>query len=188
MSQEEEVLGKAYDSRLMRRLLTYLRPYKWQVVVALVAIILKAGLDVIGPLLTKTAVDKYLSKVATHSWFDRWLSASPMVGIAQLAALFLTELLLSFGFEYVQTYLMQWTGQKVMFDLRSQIFRHLQQMHVGFYDKNPVGRLVTRVTTDVDALNEMFTAGVVSIFEDVFVLVFIVTIMLKMKWWLALIT
>src|SRR5215813_5386976 len=188
MAQEEDVLGKAYDSRLMKRLLTYLRPYKWQVVVALAAIILKAGLDVIGPLLTKTAVDKYLSKVPTHSWFDRWLSASPLVGIAQLAGLFLTALLLSFGLEYVQTYLMQWTGQKVMFDLRSQIFRHLQHMHVGFYDKNPVGRLVTRVTTDVDALNEMFTAGVVSIFEDVFVLVFIVTIMLRMKWWLALIT
>ena len=83
---------------------------------------------------------------------------------------------------------MQWTGQKVMFDLRSQIFRHLQHMHVGFFDKNPVGRLVTRVTTDVDALNEMFTAGVVSIFEDVFVLAGIIAIMMKMNWKLALIT
>src|SRR5205823_1710419 len=90
--------------------------------------------------------------------------------------------------EYLQTYFMQWTGQKVMFDLRSQIFRHLQRMHIGFYDKNPVGRLVTRVTTDVDALNEMFTAGVVSIFEDVFVLAGIVAIMLHMDWRLALIT
>jgi ATP-binding cassette subfamily B protein len=88
----------------------------------------------------------------------------------------------------VQTYLMQWTGQMVMFDLRSHIFRHLQQMHVGFFDKNPVGRLVTRVTTDVDALNEMFTAGVVSIFEDVFVLGGIMFVMLRMNWWLALIT
>src|SRR5262249_31151171 len=83
---------------------------------------------------------------------------------------------------------MQWVGQKVMFDLRSQIFRHMQEMHVGFFDKNPVGRLVTRVTTDVDALNEMFTAGVISIFEDVFVLLGIIIIMLRMKWWLALIT
>jgi ATP-binding cassette subfamily B multidrug efflux pump len=83
---------------------------------------------------------------------------------------------------------MQWTGQKVMFDLRSQIFRHLQHMHVGFFDKNPVGRLVTRVTTDVDALNEMFTSGVVSIFEDVFVLAGIIAIMMKMNWKLALIT
>ena len=82
----------------------------------------------------------------------------------------------------------QWTGQKVMFDLRSQIYRHLQHMHIGFYDKNPVGRLVTRVTSDVDALSEMFTSGVVAIFENVFVLVFILAIMLRMKWWLALIT
>jgi ATP-binding cassette subfamily B protein len=88
----------------------------------------------------------------------------------------------------VQTYLMQWTGQKVMFDLRSHIFRHLQRMHVGFFDKNPVGRLVTRVTTDVDALNEMFTAGVVSIFEDIFILTGIVAFMLWMQWRLALIT
>ncbi len=97
-------------------------------------------------------------------------------------------LVFSFLLDFVQTYFMQWTGQKVMFDLRSQIFRHLQHMHIGFFDKNPVGRLVTRVTTDVDALNEMFTSGVVSIFEDIFVLAGIVVIMLKMDWRLALIT
>jgi ATP-binding cassette subfamily B protein len=97
-------------------------------------------------------------------------------------------LALSFFLEFLQTYFMQWTGQKVMFDLRSQIFRHLQHMHIGFFDKNPVGRLVTRVTTDIDALNEMFTAGVVSIFEDVFVLAGILAIMLQMNWKLALIT
>src|SRR5881409_1870753 len=94
----------------------------------------------------------------------------------------------SFLLEYLQTYFMQCAGQMVMFDLRSQIFRHLQRMHIGFYDKNPVGRLVTRVTTDVDALNEMFTAGVVSIFEDVFVLAGIIAIMLVLDWKLALIT
>lgn len=188
MSQEEEVLGKAYDSRLMKRLLGYLRPYRWQVVTALAAIILKAGLDVIGPYLTKTAIDKYLATPSRSSVLDRWLSSKPLTGIAELAAMYLAALLIGFVMDFVQTYLMQWTGQKVMFDLRSQIFRHLQKMHVGFYDKNPVGRLVTRVTSDVDALNEMFTAGVISIFEDVFVLLFIVTIMLRMKWWLALIT
>src|SRR5215831_8465453 len=188
MSQEEEVLGKAYDSRLMKRLLGYLRPYTWQVTVALAAIILKAAMDVAGPYLTKIAVDKYLAPTHAPTWLGRWLSARPLVGIAELAGIYLGTLLVGFLLEFTQTYLMQWTGQKVMFDLRSQIFRHLQKMHVSFYDKNPVGRLVTRVTTDVDALNEMFTAGVVSIFEDVFVLVFIVTIMLRMKWWLALIT
>ncbi len=186
---EEEVLGKAYDSRLMKRLLTYLRPYKWQVAIALTAIILKAGADVLGPYLTKIAVDKYLAPVPkAHSWIGDRLSAQPLVGIAQIAVIFVGLLVFAFLLEYLQTYFMQWTGQKVMFDLRSQIFRHLQRMHVGFYDKNPVGRLVTRVTTDVDALNEMFTAGVVSIFEDIFILAGIVAIMLNMNWKLALIT
>jgi len=187
--QEEEVLGKAYDSRLMKRLLGYLRPYKWQVIVALIAIVLKAGADVIGPYLTKVAVDKYLAnRTEAHSLLDPFLSRNPMHGIAQIAALYVGILLFSFVLEFVQTYVMQWTGQKVMFDLRSQIFRHLQKLHVAFYDRNPVGRLVTRVTTDVDALNEMFTAGVVSIFEDIFVLIGILLIMLNMSWRLALIT
>ncbi len=186
---EEEVLGKAYDSRLMKRLLTYLRPYRLQVDIALLAIVLKAGADVLGPLLTMIAVDRYLlPRPVAHTFFDGWLSPDPLRGINQIAGLYVALLCLSFFLEFVQTYLMQWTGQKVMFDLRSQIFRHLQRMHVGFYDKNPVGRLVTRVTSDVDALNEMFTAGVVSIFEDVFVLAGIIVIMLGMEWWLALIT
>jgi ATP-binding cassette subfamily B multidrug efflux pump len=189
MAQEEEILGKAYDSRLMRRLLTYLGPYKWQVAIALVSIVIKAGLDVLGPFLTKTAVDKYLYRIpGNRSILDGWLSSEPMRGVAQVATLYLGTLVFSFFCEFLQTYYMQWTGQKVMFDLRSQIFRHLQRMHIGFYDKNPVGRLVTRVTTDVDALNEMFTAGVVSIFEDVFVLVGILAIMVAMNWKLALVT
>ncbi len=188
-NQEEEVLGKAYDGRLMRRLLTYLRPYKWHVVVALGAIILKSGLDVLGPFLTKVAIDKYLAKSPnSHSWIGDRLSDAPLTGIAQIGGLYVGILIFTFTLEFIQTYLMQWTGQKVMFDLRRQIFRHLQHMHVAFFDKNPVGRLVTRVTTDVDALNEMFTAGVVSIFEDVFVLAGIIAIMMKMNWRLALIT
>src|SRR5580658_2035598 len=188
-NQEEEVLGKAYDGRLMRRLLTYLRPYKWHVVVALAAIILKSALDVLGPFLTKIAIDKYLAKSPnSHSWIGDRLSSAPLTGIAQIGGLYVGILVFTFALEFVQTYLMQWTGQKVMFDLRRQIFRHLQHIHVGFFDKNPVGRLVTRVTTDVDALNEMFTAGVVSIFEDVFVLAGIIVIMMEMNWKLALIT
>ena len=188
-NQEEEVLGKAYDGRLMRRLLTYLRPYKWHVLIALAAIILKSSLDVLGPYLTKVAIDKYLAKSPnSHSWIGDRLSSAPLTGIAQIGGLYVGILVFTFTLEFIQTYLMQWTGQKVMFDLRSQIFRHLQQMHVAFFDKNPVGRLVTRVTTDVDALNEMFTAGVVSIFEDVFVLAGIIAIMITMNWKLALIT
>ena len=191
MSQEEEILGKAYDSRLMKRLLRYMRPYRWQVVLVMIAIAFKAAADVVGPYFTRVAVDKYLAPAraaASHSWLDPWLSSRPMAGIAQIAALYVAALLLSFGLEFLETYVMQWVGQKTTFDLRREIFQHLQEMHIGFFDKNPVGRLVTRVTTDVDALNEMFTAGVVSIFEDVFVLTGIVVIMLRMNWWLALIT
>ncbi len=187
--QEEEVLGKAYDSRLMKRLLRYLRPYKWQVAIALGSIVLKAGADVLGPYLTKIAIDRYLVRVpGLRSPFDSFLSSQPLVGIAQIAAIYVGLLVFSFLLEYLQTYFMQWTGQKAMFDMRAQIFRHLQRMHIGFYDKNPVGRLVTRVTTDVDAVNEMFTSGVVSIFEDIFVLAGIVAIMLRMNWKLGLIT
>jgi ATP-binding cassette, subfamily B, multidrug efflux pump len=186
---EEDVLGKAYDRRLMKRLLTYLRPYRLQVTIALMAIVLKAGVDVLGPYLTKVAIDKYLAnRTESHSLLDRFLSSQPMTGIAQIAAIYLGLLLISFLFEFTQTYVMQWAGQKVMFDLRAQIFRHLQYLHIAFFDHNPVGRLVTRVTSDVDALNEMFTAGVVSIFEDIFVLAGIVAIMLNMSWRLALVT
>src|ERR1039457_998264 len=188
-NQEEEVLGKAYDGRLMRRLLKYLRPYRWHVVVALAAIILKSVLDVLGPFLTMIAIDKYLAKSPnSHSWIGDRLSSTPLTGIAQIGGLYVGVLFFTFTLQFIQTYLMQWTGQKVMFDLRQQIFRHLQHIHVAFFDKNPVGRLVTRVTTDVDALNEMFTSGVVSIFEDVFVLLGILGIMLCMNWKLALIT
>lgn len=189
MAQEEEIVGKAYDSRLMRRLLTYLRPYRWPLVIALVSIILKSFSDILGPYLIKVAVDRYLAPVqAVASGLWNWLSPNPMHGIAQISGIYFAMLLITFVLEFLQTYFMQWIGQKVMFDLRSQIFRHLQRMHVAFYDKNPVGRLVTRVTTDVDALNEMFTSGVVSIFEDFFVLVGIIGIMLCMNWKLALIT
>jgi ATP-binding cassette subfamily B protein len=202
MAAEEEVLGKAYDSQLMRRLLSYLGPYKWQVVVALTSIVLKAAADVVGPLLALVAIDLYIAPQSAHgsgfgsqrlleklhSLFAGRLSADPLTGIGQICALYVGLLLFSFLLEFLQTYYMQWTGQKVMFDLRSQIFRHLQYMQVQFFDRNPVGRLVTRATTDVDALNEMFTSGVVAIFEDVFVLCFILVIMLSIDWRLALIT
>ena len=189
---EDDVIGKAYDGRLMRRLLTYLRPYRLQVGISLVAILFKAGSDILGPYLTKVAVDLYM----THGITDRalshrsllapYLSRDAFTGITEIAGIYLASLVFSYFLEFVQTYLMQWTGQKVMYDLRSQIFRHIQQMNVAFFDRNPTGRLVTRVTSDVDALNEMFTSGVVSIFEDVLVLAGIVFVMLRMNWWLAL--
>ncbi len=188
MAQEEEVLGKAYDSRLMKRLLQYLRPYKLPVGISLISILFKAGADVLGPYLVAIEIDRYLVPVPRRTPFDFLLSSNPYLGIAEIAAMYVGLIVFSFLLDYLQTYFMQWAGQMVMFDLRKEIFRHLQRMHIGFYDKNPVGRLVTRVTSDVDALNEMFTSGVVSIFEDVFVLAGITTIMLCMNWKLAIIT
>jgi ATP-binding cassette subfamily B protein len=189
MAQEEEVLGKAYDARLMRRLITYLRPYRRQVTIASIAVILKSFCEVLGPYLVKVAVDRYLAPTgeATSGMWS-WLSLSPLRGIGQIAAVYFSLLVFGFVFDFLKTYYMQLTGQKFMFDLRSQIFRHLQRMHVAFYDKNPVGRLVTRVTTDVDALNDMFTSGVEAIFDDLFVLTGILGVMLCMNWKLALIT
>src|SRR5271168_1676725 len=151
--QEEEVLGKAYDSRLMKRLLLYLRPYGKQVWTALFAIFMKSGLDILGPYLTKTAIDKYLVEggKAQSSFLDPWLSHSAWTGIAQISSLYIAVLTFSFLFEFTETYLTQWAGQKAMFDLRTEIFKHLQELHIGFFDRNPVGRLVTRVTSDVDA-------------------------------------
>ena len=192
----DDVAGKAYDSRLMRRLLTYLRPYKPQVAISCVATILKAATDSAGPLLVMIAVDTYMTSPppARLAWLPRHLALlsghpiSPMRGVTLVASLYLAALLFTFLLELLQTYLMQWTGQKVMFDLRSQIFRHLQRMSPAFYDKHPVGRLVTRLTSDVDALNEMFTSGVLAIFEDIFTLTFIVAIMVYKSWPLALLT
>jgi ATP-binding cassette, subfamily B, multidrug efflux pump len=186
--QDDDVVGKAYDARLMRRLLTYLYPYKLPAFVSLIAILIKATCDVLGPYLTEVAIDRYMSAHPSpkSAFLARWLSNNPATGITEIAMIYLGSLLLSYLFEFIQTYLMQWTGQKIMFDMRKQIFAHLQTMHVGFYDRNPVGRLVTRLTSDVDALNELFTSGVFAIFEDVFVLAGIVFVMLRMKWWLAL--
>jgi ATP-binding cassette subfamily B protein len=190
-ASDDDVVGKVYDGRLIRRLLTYLRPYKLQAALSCCAILFKAGSDVMGPYLVKVAVDTYMTDptpeaLAHPSWAAQHLSKDAMTGITELGVLYLGTLLLTFALEFLQTYLMQWTGQKIMFDMRSQIFRHLQEMHPGFFDHNPVGRLVTRVTSDVDALNEMFTSGVLAIFEDVFILAFIVIVMLRMNWALAL--
>jgi ATP-binding cassette subfamily B protein len=191
-SQDDEVLGKAYDGRLMRRLLTYLYPYKWTAFLSLAAILIKAAADVFGPYLVKVAVDLYMtSPEAKHSRpspLAHYLSPIPAHGITEIAGIYLGALTLSYGLEFMQTYIMQWTGQKIMFDMRAQIFAHLQRMHIGFFDRNPVGRLVTRLTSDIDALNEMFTSGIFAIFEDVFVLIGIVAVMLTMNWWLALLT
>ena len=185
---DDDVVGKVYDSRLLRRLLTYLRPYKLQTAISATCILLRSFTDVAGPLLVKVAVDTYMTPHAPSTWASRHLSTVPMTGITQLAVIYLVALSVSFCLDFVQTYLMQWTGQKIMFDLRREIFRHIQLQDVAFFDKNPVGRLVTRVTSDVDALNEMFTSGVLDIFGNIVMLLFIVFIMVRMNWPVALLT
>jgi len=180
---EEEVLGKAYDGRLMKRLLTYMKPYRVVVAASLSLLLVYSLLQVIGPILTKLAVDRYLVPVhnPAHTILDGWLSADPWTGVSQLAGLYLAIVVLGFFFDFGQTYLMQWTGQKAMFDLRKQLMKHLQTLDLSFFDKNPVGRLVTRVTTDVDVLNDLFASGLVMIVGDLLMLSFVIVVMFRMS-------
>src|SRR5438046_4235162 len=173
-AHEEEVLGKAYDARLMRRLLTYLRPYRTHVALATAAIIGHSALELIPPVLVKIVIDRYIP-------------SGDLSGLGTIAAMYLATLIGSFVLDYTQTWLLQLTGQRIMFDLRTQIYEHLQRLDLKFYDRNPVGRLMTRVTTDVDVLNDLFTSGVVSIFGDVFTLVGIMAMMIWIDWRLAIV-
>ena len=124
--------------------------------------------------------------MANASPLARLLPAGAVEGVTRLAAIYLAMLVSAYLFQFVQVYLMQWTGQKIMFDLRRDIFRHMQRMHVGFFDVQPVGRLVTRLTSDVDAINDMFTDGVLAIVNDFFMLTIMAAVMLAINWWLAL--
>jgi ATP-binding cassette subfamily B multidrug efflux pump len=189
---EEEVLGKAYDTRLMRRLLAYLRPYRRVVFFALIAIFFFGLLQALPPYLMKVEIDRYLDPTKHHpvpQFLAQFLSADPRVGILQIAfAIFLPAVLLTFVLQFAQTFAMQLVGQKVMYDLRKQIFDHLQRLQMSYFDRNPVGRLVTRVTTDIDVLNDMFASGVVAVFGDFFTLISIMVVMLELDWRLALLT
>jgi ATP-binding cassette subfamily B protein len=171
---DEDVLGKAYDARLMRRLITYLRPYKLHVALATAAIIGHSALELAPPYLVKLVIDRYIPARDTN-------------GLLVIAALYLATLAGSFALDYAQTWLLQLTGQRIMFDLRMQIYDHLQRLDLRFYDRNPVGRLMTRVTTDVDVLNDLFTSGVVSVFGDLFTLVGIMVMMIWIDWRLAIV-
>ena len=198
--QGDDIVGKVYDSRLMKRLGHYLRPYWWQAIIAALSVSLKSLCDVTGPYLVMVAIDRYMSfgpavkpvvnllaqHLGTDNWFTRRLSTDPVKGVTELAAVYLCALLIAYFFEFIQVYTMQWIGQKLMFDLRRDIFRHMQRMHIGFFDTHAVGRLVTRLTSDVDAINDMFTAGVLAIIDDFFNLVLMAALMLAMNWWLAL--
>ena len=178
---EEEVLGKAYDARLMRRLLGYMRPYGVLVTLSLVFLLIQSVLQVLGPQLTRIAVDKYLQPEGAATFLDPLLPADAWDGLTRIALLYLAMLAGIFVTEFAQTYLMQYTGQLAMFDLRKQLMEHLQRLDLAFYDRNPVGRLVTRVTTDVDVLNDLFASGLVTILGDVLVLAFILAIMFRLS-------
>ena len=173
-SHDDEVLGKAYDARLMRRLLQYLRPYWRQVLVAFGAIVVGSAASLAQPYLIKLAIDRYIA-------------VGRLEGLDRLAGLYFVILVASFAAEYVQTWTLQLTGQRIMFDLRMAIYGHLQRLDLRYYDRNPVGRLMTRVTSDVDVLNDLFTSGIITVFGDVLSLVGIMGVMLWMNWRLALV-
>lgn len=173
--QEEEILGKAYDSKLMKRLLSYLKPYRgW----LLFAVFLTIGISLSGtvrPYLTKIAIDNYITK-------------NDYTGLKNIILLFILTIFVQGILQYSMTYLTQWIGQKTINDLRMQIFRHIQKLSMSFFDKNPVGRLVTRLTNDVEVLNEMFSSGIVMVFADVFTIIGILTFMFTLSWELTLIS
>jgi ATP-binding cassette, subfamily B, multidrug efflux pump len=182
--REEEKLGKIYDSQLTRRLMHYLRPYKWQVVLALSFTVGVTAMELVGPFVFGYGVDKYMDpgftgKIPRHA---------AMTGLMWVAFIFTASLLLSFGLQYAQVRIMQLVGQETMYDLRKEIFAHLQQLPMSFFDRSPIGRLVTRVTTDVDALNDLFASGVVAMLNDFVLLFTMAVVLLKWHWLLALVT
>jgi ATP-binding cassette subfamily B multidrug efflux pump len=174
IQHEEEALGKAYDARLMRRLLSYLRPYRIQVAVAVALLMLGSAVEVVGPWLTQQVIDKAIP-------------AKNFRLIGMLALGYGGAVVLGFAFQYGQGLLTTWLGQSVMYDLRKEIFARFQRLDLGFFDRNPVGRLMTRITNDVETLNELFSSGLVTVFGDIFTLLFIVIAMLRMDWRLALV-
>ena len=173
--QEEDVLGKAYDAQLMRRLLRYLRPYWWVVAGAVTLLVSAAGLQIVGPWLVQVALDEAIPQADAR-----------LVGL--LATAYLGAAFISFWLGYGQTLVTTWLGQRVMYDLRSEIFDQLQDLDLSFYDRNPVGRLMTRITSDVETLNNLFSSGVVAIFGDLFTILFVISAMVIMDWELALVT
>ncbi|MEE9450724.1 MAG: ABC transporter ATP-binding protein [Ignavibacteriaceae bacterium] len=172
---EEETLGKAYDSKLMKRLLGYIKPYKNYVIFAILLNIVVSSLGPLRPVLTKIAIDDYIANVD----YD---------GLLLICILLFSSLLLQAAVQFFLTYFMQYLGQKVLFDLRTQIFNHTQKLALKFFDKTPIGRLVTRATNDVEALGELFSSGIVMVFSDVFIIIWILVFMFFMDFSLSLVT
>jgi ATP-binding cassette subfamily B protein len=198
IEKHEDEAVKAFDAHLTWRLLKYLRPYRWRAVFSVVLVILSSIFEIAGPAITAIAIDLFVTPVVggeplgVSRQVGEWLAANgvqldPLMGVNVAAGLYLLALTGGFAVLYTQMVLMNLVGQYIMYDLRKQIFGHLQKLDVQYFDRNPVGRLMTRVTTDVDALNELFTAGFVAIFGDIFVLAGIVGVLFWMNWRLALV-
>ncbi|MGH9865360.1 MAG: ABC transporter ATP-binding protein, partial [Candidatus Acidiferrales bacterium] len=181
-AHEEEALGKAYDARLMRRLMEYMRPYKWRVVFALALTLAVTPLELAPPALFQRAIDGYIVP-ATRQVLGMGAARR---GLIVISLVYLLVLIFDFLAQYVQIRIMQRVGQQTMYDMRREIFGHLQRLSMSYFDRNPVGRLVTRVTTDVDALNDLFAAGVVTMINDFFLLAVMVGVLLYVNWRLAL--
>jgi ATP-binding cassette, subfamily B, multidrug efflux pump len=197
VERTEDEGAKAFDRHLTRRLLSYLRPYRLRATLSVALVILSSILQLAGPAIVAVAIDLYIvpsgnPDVGISRTVAGWIDAAgaaptPIEGINFAAVLYLVTLVGGFAVLYSQMVLMNVMGQYVMYDMRKQIFGHLQRMDVQYFDRNPVGRLITRVTTDVDALNELFTAGFVAIFGDIFVLIGIIGVLFWMDWKLALV-
>ncbi|HJT17727.1 MAG TPA: ABC transporter ATP-binding protein [Thermoanaerobaculia bacterium] len=198
IDKQEEEHAKAFDKRLARRLLRYLKPYRARAAGSVGLVIFSSLLEIAGPAIIAVGVDLYVkplsgaNTVGISKQIGDWLAAhgmnwTPLSGINVAATLYFITLFADFAVLYAQMVLMNIMGQYIMYDLRKQIFRHLQKLDIQFFDRNPVGRLMTRVTTDVDALNDMFTAGFVAIFGDIFVLLGIVIVLFWMNWRMALV-
>lgn len=179
---EDEILGKAYDARLIRRLWGYIRPNRLLFFGALGLALVTVGADLIGPYITQLAIDRYIAPV--HTSLPPEARAN---GVFGMALLYLLALSLGFGLRYLQNFMLNVLGQKVMYDLRSAMFERLQGLSLPFFDHNPVGRLMTRITNDVDALNDFFTSGAVSLIGDTFTMLGVLIILLIESWQLALV-
>jgi ATP-binding cassette subfamily B multidrug efflux pump len=173
--QEEEILGKAYDARLIKRLGGYLKPYRYYIIAAIVVLVIASLAELAGPYITKIAIDRYITP-------------KKLSGLPGIVVLFVAVMAIQFIMQYIEVYITQWVGQRTMYDIRMNLYSHIEHLGLSFFDKNPVGRLVTRVTNDINALNDLFTSGVVAIFGDVITLFGIIGIMLYLNWKLALLT
>jgi ATP-binding cassette, subfamily B, multidrug efflux pump len=179
---EEEVLGKAYDGRLMRRLVRYLKPYRPSVAISFVFLLILAVTQAAGPLLTKLAIDRYLMKdPRSSSPLDPWLAPDTTTGLLQITGLYLAAILIGLLCDFGETYLMSRTGQLAMLDLRRELMAHFQKLDISYFDQTPVGRLITRVTSDVDALNELWSSGLVAVLGDFLALGFVIFAMLRLS-------